>query len=118
MTKKLGIISRSAINFYTIKKTVKPIVEINGTRDYRVDDDLFFSRADKPDALLFYRMESVQPLGFGEKLDSDRTKMYIDSMNNAKKKPSKFGDGFTMDKIIPILIVGAVLLSIIYAMTR
>jgi len=117
MTKKLGIMTKSAIFFYSVRKTLKPIVEINN-RIYRIDDELFLSQTDGPNSLLFYRMDSTQPLGPGEFLDPDETKLYIDSMKRSKKKPSKMTDGLSINKFLPVIVLVAIVMSVAYAIMR
>lgn len=117
MTKKLGIITSSVVTFYDIKKTLKPIVDINN-RIYRIDDKLFMTQTDAANSYLLYEVESTQPKGNGEFLDPDQTKMYIDSMKCGKKKPSKMTDGMSISKFLPVIVLIAIVMSVAYALSR
>ena len=117
MVKRLGILTKNVYSFYRLKKTVKPIGEI-GSRMYRLDDALFISQSDAPNSILLYRQDSTQPLGYGEYLDPDMTKVFIDSLKRTKKKPSKFGDGFTINKAIPVIVIIAIIISVFYGISR
>lgn len=116
MSKKLGIVTKNTIRFFNIKKTTKPIAEIND-RIYRIDDTLFISQSDAANSILLYQMDAAQPMGHGEFLDPDLTKAYIDSMKRGKKKPSKMSD-FSLQKFIPIIIIVAVIMSFVYVLNR
>lgn len=112
MSKKIGIEGLCAYYFYTVKKTKRPMGEIN-EGFYRFDDKFFCTQSDAPNAIIIFRNGSTQPQGPGEFMDPDLSKIYIDSMKCAKKKTFKFGN-ITLNKILPFIVVGAVVISIIY----
>lgn len=117
MVKRLGILTKNVYRFWRLKKTLKPIGEIN-SRMYRLDDALFLSQSDAPNSILLYRQDSSQPLGQGEYLNPDMTKIFIDSLKRTKKKPSRFGDGFSINKMIPVIVIIAIIISVVYGISR
>lgn len=115
MTKKFGIRTVNGYQFRTFKKTFKPIVEINN-RIYRCDDELFLKENQSELAILIYPMDSTQPLGTGEYVNPDQTKIYIDSMKNSGKKATFLSD-LSINKLIPFIVIGAIVMSAAYALT-
>ena len=116
MTKRVGILTANILRFYRLKKTYKPIAEVN-SRTYRIDDGLFIPQSDAPNAIMIYRMDSTQPLGYGEFLDPDMTKIYIDSMKRTNKKATSFGFNWQTMFMAGAVVI-AILASVFYVVLR
>lgn len=116
MSKKIGIIGLTTIQFYTFKKTRRPLSEIN-TAIYGVPDDYFVKQYDAANSVLLFKNGHTQPLGRGDFLDPDYVKLQIDSMNSSHGKTFKLSD-ISLKKLLPVFIIIAIVASIAYTLLR
>ena len=116
MWKKIGINSLCAYYFYTFKKTNRPLAELNGAI-YPVPDEYFLTQYDEANAVIIFRNGHTQPMGKGKYLNPDIAKIQIQSMITSRGKPFKLSN-LNINKLVPMFIIIAVLVSIGYTLLR
>lgn len=116
MWKKIGIESLCAFYFYTFKKTKRPLAEMNDAI-YGVADDYFVSQYDAANSVIIFKNGHTQPMGKGKYMNPDIIKIQIQSMNTSHGKTFKLSN-LSINKLIPVFIIIAVLASIGYTLLR
>lgn len=104
------------VRIFKLKKGPRQMVTIN-SRLYRIDDQFFNRDKSSGDAMIFYRVDSTQPiLPVARYVDPNKTRAYIDysKIGKNRKKIWKNLDVKHFEKIlIPILIVGGIVYGFI-----
>lgn len=116
MAKSFVRIEADRIRVFRLKKGPRQMVTIS-SRLYRIDDEYFLSDKRTGDAMIFYRIDSTQPIMHkATYIDPDMTRAYIDyaKIGRNKKKIWIKLDGDRITKmIIPFLIVGGILYGLV-----
>ena len=115
MTKKLAILTKSNIKFLKVVKTTRPCA-VDNDRLYFIGDGVCIAQDDDDVHVAFYNIDSTQPLGHGRFLPTSLVKAYIRSFKMVGKKATVFN--FSLNKLIPVIILICLGMSALYVFMR
>lgn len=105
--------TKTYLQFYELKRNAKEMVSAKN-RFYRCDEPLMNYNIDRSDEMVIYDLESTQPYGFGEYLDTDDTFAMLDSYADGGYKVSKLGSLFGGGNVWQLMTGGAIAIAILY----